>query len=144
MQYRTMGKLGITSSVFGLGCMRFNGPASGDSVIDERKAISLIRRAIDGGVTYLDTAYIYLDKTSETVLGKALRDGYREKVTIATKVPKEAVRDRAGNVQTVSFGSMDGNYYREVTVDAAGESDLEVTYRLLCGNNITLAACTAQ
>ena len=95
MKYRTMGKLGIRSSVFGLGCMRFNGAPSGDSVIDEEKAISLIRRAIDGGVTYLDTAYIYLDKTSETVLGKALRDGYRERVTIATKVPSEAVKNRA-------------------------------------------------
>ncbi len=51
MQYRTMGKLGIRTSAFGLGCMRFNGPASGDSVIDEKKAVSLIRRAIDGGVT---------------------------------------------------------------------------------------------
>lgn len=49
MKYRTMGKLGIQTSVFGLGCMRFNGAASGDSVIDEQKAISLIRRAIDGG-----------------------------------------------------------------------------------------------
>ena len=95
MQYRTMGKLGIRSSLFGLGCMRFNGAPSGDSVIDEEKAISLIRRAIDGGVTYLDTAYIYLDKTSETVLGKALRDGYRERVTIATKVPPDAVHNRA-------------------------------------------------
>ena len=95
MKYRTMGKLGIRSSAFGLGCMRFNGAASGDSVIDEEKAISLIRRAIDGGVTYLDTAYIYLDKTSEIVLGKALRDGYREKVTIATKMPMEYVHDRA-------------------------------------------------
>ena len=95
MKYRTMGKLGIRSSVFGLGCMRFNGAPSGDSVIDEEKAISLIRRAIDGGVTYLDTAYIYLDKTSETVLGKALRDGYRERVTIATKMPTSAVKDRA-------------------------------------------------
>ena len=95
MKYRTMGKLGIQSSAFGLGCMRFNGPASGDSIIDEQKAISLIRRAIDGGVTYIDTAYVYLDKTSEIVLGKALRDGYREKVTIATKMPKEAVTNRA-------------------------------------------------
>ena len=95
MQYRTMGKLGIRSSVFGLGCMRFNGAPSGDSIIDEEKAISLIRQAIDGGVTYLDTAYIYLDKTSETVLGKALQDGYRDKVTIATKVPSEAVHNRA-------------------------------------------------
>ena len=87
MQYRTFGKLGIKSSVFGLGCMRFNGQASGDSVIDEKKAISLIRRAIDGGVTYIDTAYVYLDGTSEIVLGKALKDGYRDKVTIATKMP---------------------------------------------------------
>ena len=95
MKYRTMGKLGIRTSAFGLGCMRFNGAPSGDSVIDEEKAISLIRQAIDGGVTYIDTAYVYLDKTSETVLGKALRDGYREKVTIATKMPLHAVHDRA-------------------------------------------------
>ncbi len=95
MKYRSMGKLNIKSSAFGLGCMRFNGAASGDSVIDEQKAVSLIRRAIDGGVTYLDTAYVYLDKTSEIVLGKALQDGYREKVTIATKMPVEAVHDRA-------------------------------------------------
>ncbi len=95
MKYRTMGKLGIQSSAFGLGCMRFNGTASGDSVIDEQKAVSLIRRAIDGGVNYIDTAWVYLDKTSEIVLGKALLDGYRDKVTIATKVPPDAVKDRA-------------------------------------------------
>ena len=95
MQYRTFGKLGITGSAFGLGCMRFNGAASGDSIIDEDKAISLIRQAIDGGVTYLDTAYVYLDKTSEIVLGKALKDGYREKVTIATKIPVDYVKSRA-------------------------------------------------
>ena len=90
-----MDKLGLHPSAFGLGCMRFNGPASGDSTIDEQKAISLIRRAIDGGVNYLDTAYTYLDKTSEIVVGKALRDGYRDKVTIATKMPLGAVKDRA-------------------------------------------------
>ena len=95
MKYRTMGKLGIQASAFGLGCMRFNGPASGDSIIDEQKAVSLIRRAIDGGVTYIDTAYVYLDRTSEVVLGKALQDGYRDRVTIATKMPMEAVKDRA-------------------------------------------------
>ena len=95
MQYRTFGKLGIRGSAFGLGCMRFNGAASGDSTIDEEKAIRLIRRAIDGGVTYMDTAYVYLGKTSEIVLGKALQDGYRERVTIATKMPAEAVHNRA-------------------------------------------------
>ncbi len=91
MQYRTFGKLGIQGSLFGLGCMRFNGDAKGDSIIDEEKAISLIRRAIDGGVTYIDTAFVYLDQTSEIVLGKALLDGYRDKVTIATKMPIEFV-----------------------------------------------------
>jgi len=95
MKYRKFGKLGIEGSAFGLGCMRFNGEASGDSIIDEQKAISLIRRAIDGGVTYLDTAYVYLDRTSEIVLGKALLDGYRDRVTIATKMPMEAVHNRA-------------------------------------------------
>ena len=94
MKYRNFGKLGIKGSAFGLGCMRFNGPASGDSTIDEQKAISLIRRAIDGGVTYLDTAYVYLDKTSEIVVGKALLDGYRDKVTIATKMPMGHVHNR--------------------------------------------------
>ena len=94
MKYRTFGKLGIQGSAFGLGCMRFNGPASGDSIIDESKAIGLIRRAIDGGVTYLDTAYVYLDRTSEIVVGKALEGGYRDKVTIATKMPAEAVHNR--------------------------------------------------
>lgn len=93
MKYRNFGKLGIQGSAFGLGCMRFNGEASGDTIIDEQKAISLIRRAIDGGVTYLDTAYVYLDKTSEIVVGKALQDGYREKVTIATKMPSEYVHN---------------------------------------------------
>ena len=95
MKYRNFGKLGIQGSAFGLGCMRFNGAASGDSAIDEQKAIALIRRAIDGGVTYLDTAYVYLNRTSEIVVGKALRDGYRDKVTIATKMPAEAVHNRA-------------------------------------------------
>ena len=95
MKYRDFGKLGIKGSAFGLGCMRFNGAASGDSIIDEQKAITLIRRAIDGGVTYIDTAYVYLEKTSEIVLGKALRDGYRERVTIATKMPSEYVHNRA-------------------------------------------------
>ncbi|MBQ4177154.1 MAG: aldo/keto reductase [Lachnospiraceae bacterium] len=94
MKYRNFGKLGIQRSAFGLGCMRFNGAASGDSIIDEEKAISLIRRAIDGGVTYIDTAYVYLDKTSEIIVGKALQDGYREKVTIATKMPAELVHNR--------------------------------------------------
>lgn len=50
------------------------------------------------------------------------------------------VRDRAGNVKTVAFGDIDTNYYREVTIEAQGGGELEVTYSLLCGSNITAAA----
>ena len=50
------------------------------------------------------------------------------------------VRDRAGNAKTVSFGDMSGNYYREITIRADGGSELNVTYSLLCGDNITAAA----
>ena len=93
MKYREFEGIKMPASIFGLGCMRFNGNASGDSCIDESKAIRLIRQAIDGGVNYMDTAYVYLDKTSEIVLGKALLDGYRDKVTIATKMPIEHVHN---------------------------------------------------
>ena len=85
MKYRTFGKLGIQGSAFGLGCMRFNGPASGDSIIDEQKAVSLIRKAIDGGVTYLDTAYVYNEGNCERLLGEMLPTVSRP-FRIATKV----------------------------------------------------------
>lgn len=54
------------------------------------------------------------------------------------------VKDRSGNVKTFSFGNMDGNYYKEVVIEADGTSDLEVTYSLLCGHNITAAACVKR
>lgn len=86
MKYVDYGKCGFQASRFGLGCMRFERIKKDDGadVIDEGKAIELIRYAIDHGVNYLDTAYCY--DGSEAVVGKVLRDGYREKVTLVTKL----------------------------------------------------------
>ena len=96
MKMRKFGKLGIESSAFGLGCMRFtNKVVDGETIVDEEKAIDIIRTAIDGGTTYMDTAYVYLGGKSEVVLGKALQDGYRDKVTIATKIPVDRVKEPA-------------------------------------------------
>ena len=89
MLYRKMQKTGDELSILGFGCMRF--PRKGVGT-DEERAIKQVRYAIDHGVNYLDTAFMY--PGSEAVLGKALLDGYREKVKIATKLPPFQVKKR--------------------------------------------------
>ncbi len=68
-------------------------PVVGDgySPIDDRSATSVLRHAIDKGINYLDTAPTYHDGTSEGFIGRALQDGYREKVSIATKMSRKVV-----------------------------------------------------
>ena len=83
MQYRTVPKNGDKLSILGFGAMRL--PLKGQS-IDEERAIKQIRYAIDNGVNYVDSAPPYHGGESEKVLGKALLDGYREKVKVATKL----------------------------------------------------------
>ncbi len=61
-------------------------------------------------------------------------------------VAKITVRDRAGNVETLTFGNIASNYYRAITITCeAGEaSELSVEYSLLSGDNITFSAITAS
>lgn len=89
MQYRDFGTLPWKPSALGFGCMRLPtlDALRASPSIDEPEAIRIIRHAIDNGVNYLDTAYPYHGGQSEILVGKALLDGYRQRVKLATKLP---------------------------------------------------------
>lgn len=83
MQYKSFGNTGLTPSILGFGMMRMK--RKEDDSFDEQWSIDTLRYAIDNGLTYVDTAYVY--GNSEEITGRCLLDGYREKVTLASKLP---------------------------------------------------------
>lgn len=87
-----MNKTGDSLSVLGFGCMRF--PLNSAGHIDEERSTKMLRDSIDNGVNYIDTAWPYHDGESEPFLGKALSDGYREKIKLATKLPSWLINSR--------------------------------------------------
>jgi len=95
MQYRQFGKLDWRVSALGFGLMRLPRLPRSKSGIDEVEALRMVRHAVDEGVNYLDTAYMYHGGQSETFLAKVLKDGYRRKVRIADKMPTWLARTPA-------------------------------------------------
>jgi len=93
MKYRKMGKkINWDVSALGFGTMRLPTVESEENdekkkKIDEKQSIDMIRYSIDNDVNYVDTAWMYMDGKSEEVVGKALKDGYRSKVHLVTKLP---------------------------------------------------------
>jgi aryl-alcohol dehydrogenase-like predicted oxidoreductase len=94
MQKRTLGRSGLEVSALGLGCMDMSfgyGPAA-----DRQQAISLIRSAVERGVTYFDTAELYGPFTNEELVGEALVP-FRKQVVIATKFGFDLAADAVGS-----------------------------------------------
>ena len=87
MNYRKFRDTDIDVSLLGFGAMRLPTTDSNPQNIDEAEAIRMIRYAIDQGVNYVDTAHLYHGMQGEAFVGRALKDGYREKTLLATKMP---------------------------------------------------------
>ena len=102
MNYRQLGKDGADIPVIGLGAWPIGG---GMGNMDDRECIDTVRTAIDSGITLLDTAQAY--RTSEATLGRALKDGYRERCFLATKVSRQYSRGDIENAIENSLRNLD-------------------------------------
>jgi hypothetical protein len=80
MRYRQLGRTGEEVSIIGVGGHHIGRQK------EEKESIEIIRAAIDAGITFMDNCWDYHDGGSEIRMGKALRDGYRKKVFLMTKI----------------------------------------------------------
>jgi len=80
MEYRTLGRTGVSVSRYCLGAMMFGGRGNRD----HDDCVRIIHKAADAGVNFIDTADVYSEGESETIVGKALK-GRRDKLVLATK-----------------------------------------------------------
>ena len=85
MQHRLFGKTGMQVSVLGFGAMRL--PVLENKACDLDQAVPLLRRGIDLGINYIDSAYVYIEGTSEVAVGRAIKGYDRKSLYLATKTP---------------------------------------------------------
>lgn len=86
MRYRPFGaRTDVLVSMLGIGAMRL--PLTPEGAIDETRANELIETGLEGGINYIDTAYVYNDGASEMIVGDTLQRGWRDKIYVATKMP---------------------------------------------------------
>ncbi|MDX6528184.1 MAG: hypothetical protein QOH41_474 [Blastocatellia bacterium] len=113
MIYRTLGSTGEKVSAIGVG-----GWHLGLKQVDEQLAIRIVRSAIDRGINFLDNCWDYNEGASETRMGKALRDGYREKAFVMTKIDgrtkKEATKQLDESLDRLEVGCIDLVQHHEI------------------------------
>ena len=113
MKYREFGSTGIKVSAIGVG-----GWHLGLKHVDERLAVKLVRSAIDRGMTFMDNCWDYNEGASETRMGKALSDGYRDKVFLMTKIDgrtkKEATRQLDESLKRLKVDMIDLVQHHEI------------------------------
>ena len=117
MQYKNFGNTGLKVSPLCLGCMSFGVPERGDHrwTLPESQSRPLIRKAVDLGINFFDTANAYSDGTSEEIVGQALKDyARRDEVVIATKVffPMTPAPNVGGLSRKAIFSAIDASLRR--------------------------------
>ena len=113
MLYRTLGSTGEKVSAIGLG-----GWHIALKYVDEQLGIRIVRSAIDRGITFMDNSWDYNGGVSEIRMGKAIRDGYRDKVFLMTKIDgrskKEAARQLDESLQRLQVDCIDLVQHHEI------------------------------
>ena len=111
--YRILGRTGERVSALGLGGWHLGFPSVSDD-----ESLRIIRTAIDHGITFLDNSWDYFDGVSEERMGKALRDGYRDRVFLMTKIngrsKKEAARQLDESLRRLGVETIDLVQHHEV------------------------------
>ena len=134
MQYRDFGRIDFKPSALGFGAMRLPVRLDDDGRpifrdIDYDLADAMLHRAIEGGVNYVDTAWMYHEENCEAWLGRALQGGWRERVRLATKMPVWNVKQpsdfdrilgiqlerlQTGHIDFYLLHSLNGEHWRQV------------------------------
>ena len=113
MIHRELGSTGIKVSAIGLG-----GWHLGLKYVSENLAIRIVREAIDRDITFMDNCWDYNEGASEIRMGKALRDGYRDKVFLMTKIDgrsrKEATRQIDESLKRLNVDMIDMVQHHEI------------------------------